>query len=62
MTGPEMTTEQANIFIGKEKQERADRFKIKLEKMLDEDKCLLRPYPFLDSEGRIKAGVEVVAL
>ena len=37
-------------------------FKIKLEKMLDEDKILFRPYPFLDSEGRIRADVEIVAL
>ncbi len=56
------TVEEATEVLQKENQERAERFKIKLEKMLNEDKILLRPYPFLDGEGRIKADVEIVAL
>lgn len=48
--------------LEKEKQERAERVKIKIQKILDEEKCLFRPYPFLDSEGRTRADVEIVAL
>lgn len=58
----EITAEQAAEVVKKEKQERAKRVKIKLEKMLDEEKCLLRPYPFFDNEGRTKASVEIVAV
>ena len=61
MTG-EFTTEQAAELLLQERQERAERVKEKLQKLLDEERCMIRPYAFLDEEGRTKAAVEIVAL
>lgn len=58
----EITTEQMQELIRQEKLERAARCKAKIEKVLAEDRCQFRFFPFLDDEGRTKAGGEVVAL
>lgn len=59
--GNEITAEQANEVIQKEKQERAERCKVKIQKALDEDRCQIRAYPFLN-DGRILAGADIVAV
>ncbi len=58
----EITAEQAAEVVQKEKLERAERCKMKIQRALDEDKCQIRPYPFINADGKIVAGVEIVAV
>lgn len=60
--GQVITTEQANEVVQKEKLERVERCKIKIQKALDEDKCQIRAYPLLNADGRIVATADIVAV
>ena len=56
-----ITAEQASDIIEKEKIERAERCRMKVQKDLDDDNCQIRALPFINADGRIVVQVDIIA-
>lgn len=60
--GQEITTEKAQEFLQAQNKLRAEQAKVEIEKILEQYKCQIRAYPFINPEGRIVATADIVAV